>query len=199
MRAGVETPQAPVEQATVYDFHTVNGDWTLGLTADFISLKTTAYTTREQFLEHLTMGVDAFLECYPHIDLFTRIGLRYVDEVDRAALGLGDHAWADLLRRSILGVLADQPNGIPVDDVAEFSARTMLKLPGDRSVRIRHGLSVQDESPRSFMIDTDFFTNGPVEIHEWKGHIEYFSAQAGNLFRWVASETLKNALNPTPV
>ena len=38
---------------------------------------------------------------------YSRIGLRYVDSVDRAALGMQNTPWSELLNQVILGELAE--------------------------------------------------------------------------------------------
>ena len=78
-----------VEQGTVnnYQFISADGGWKVSLAKGFIALSTTRYTRWEEFAKRLDVVLAAFIKIYQPA-YFTRVGLRYMNAVNKAALGL---------------------------------------------------------------------------------------------------------------
>ncbi|KRS11213.1 hypothetical protein XM53_16610 [Roseovarius atlanticus] len=127
---------------------------------------------------------------------FKRIGLRYVNIIDRDELGLKDETWSNLLRTRALGLLADQD--IPINDVTEQATTTVIKL-NEGKVAVRTGLSfVNNEEKPQFIVDSDFFFEEQVEGAEDAIRIlGSYNRAAGNVFRWFITDRLHNHLEPT--
>ena len=68
-----------------YQFLSADGAWRVNLTAKFISLATSRYTSWEEFAAKLDKPLAAFIKIYKPA-YFERIGLRYVNFISRKAL-----------------------------------------------------------------------------------------------------------------
>ena len=98
-----------VEQGTVnnYQFISADGGWKVSLTKGFIALSTTRYTRWEEFAKRLDVVLAAFIKIYQPA-YFTRVGLRYMNAVNKAALGFAETPWHELIAPGYLGLMADE-------------------------------------------------------------------------------------------
>ena len=180
----------------VYDFSTGNSEHTISLSSDYIAVRTTNYVNWEGFFSHVQLAINAFMKSYdvPH---FKRVGLRYINVIDREKLGLADESWASLVRGSILGILADE--NIPQEDILGNSCSTLFQLEFGRCA-MNTGLNIPDggRNPR-FVIDTDFFTDEPIsELNHAFDILKKFNSSARDAFRWSICDNLHKALSPQP-
>lgn len=76
------------------------GDWQVGLSTTAVTLVTTKYTSRADFVARFTRVMNAFYDSIGQIEP-TRVGLRYVDRVVGEPLG----RLKSLVRSELLGVL----------------------------------------------------------------------------------------------
>ena len=68
-----------------YHFLSMDNQWKLNLTKDFIALSTLHYTGWEEFARHLDKPLAAFIKLYKPA-YFQRVGLRYVNIISRSKL-----------------------------------------------------------------------------------------------------------------
>jgi len=183
-------------RSTAYEFASEDGAWSITLSRDALSLRTTAYHRWEGFRQHLEGPLSSLSEMYKPA-FFSRIGLRYVDVIHRCKLGLKDRPWAELLRSQIAGELAAPE----IAGEVEHAAREIrVKLAGEGSVTIRHGLAVEEGSDEQyFIIDSDFFAEHRLEPHNAIGILNDFNRKSGRLFRWCIQDALHCAMEPTDV
>jgi uncharacterized protein (TIGR04255 family) len=170
-----------------------NEDWTIGLTSSFLALTTKKYSRWEEFREYLTGPFEALIEQYQPV-LFTRIGLRYVDLIQRSKLGLGNVGWSDLLQPHIA---AELTNSVMLDYLEQSNKTIVYRLEEHNSfVRIQHGLVRNKEGEMCYLIDSDFFTEEKTEIEDAHTLLNYFNQQGRHLFRWCITERLHKAMEP---
>ncbi len=92
-KGGAAAPQIvngkPVPQGTVnnYQFISEDSQWKVSLTKGFVALSTHGYLRWEEFAKRLDRVLAALIQLYQPA-YFTRVGLRYINAIDRAALGL---------------------------------------------------------------------------------------------------------------
>lgn len=88
----------PVPQGTVnnYQFISEDSQWKVSLTKGFVALSTHGYLRWEEFAKRLDRVLAALIQLYQPA-YFTRVGLRYINAIDRAALGLEDCLWRELI------------------------------------------------------------------------------------------------------
>jgi uncharacterized protein (TIGR04255 family) len=171
---------------------------TLTLTQESFSIAERNYREWGQLRENVAM-LKEHLEAVYTPPFYTRLGLRYVDLIDRDALGLDAVAWGQLLNPAFAGLLASEP---VAPDVLHVTSVTELTVPdvSNGRVRIQHGLIQRPGQDRlEYAIDSDFSVSERSDLADILPTLDIFSARAGDLFRWAISERLHAALQPAPV
>lgn len=183
--------------AVNHQFLTEDRSATVTLTPGSIALSTTAYRRWEQFRDQLQQPLLALIEIY-RPSFFERVGLRYVNSIERGRLNLTERRWSELLSPKILGELS-----IPQFESHLEDARRILriKMPGEAgSVLLQHGLgTVQGRSETGYTIDFDFYTAEKTEVQNAAAILDSFHERAGRAFRWCITDLLHNALQPNTV
>ena len=184
-----------VSQAS-YQFTTEDGNYTLALSSESLSLTALAYTSWIDFVDRLEPAVEALNQIYSP-SFFNRAGLRYVDAIDREKLGLAEVPWSRLLKPQLLGELSIPDFESSLDGFAQRSLR--LKNPdGSGSILLQHGIAQKMNSNEPvYLIDIDFYSEGKIEVQNAISTLAHFNRLAGNAFRWCIQDKLRNALEPT--
>jgi uncharacterized protein (TIGR04255 family) len=184
-----------VEGGPSYVFLTADRASTVTLTPGSLALSTKRYTRWEDFRDQLRVPLEALNQIY-RPSFFSRIGLRYQDAIDRAALGLKSRSWSELLRRELLGELALPQFEAHVEQVANRTLR--VGIPGGSgSVMLRHGLGkLPGRDEICYMIDIDIFTEQRTEVADAESTLNHFNAVAGHAFRWCVLAPLRDELGP---
>ncbi|MGQ0714403.1 MAG: TIGR04255 family protein [Gemmatimonadaceae bacterium] len=198
-RLNVTRQLQPVQQ---HSFSTADGARTVTLTRDFLAIEDTEYERWEGFIAELDRARAALEDIYEPA-FYTRIGLRYVDVLDRAVLGLPTEPWSSLLNPALVGVIGDPALR---DDVSELATAASIRLNQVKggTVRLQHGLKVPDngeatQSSPVYVIDADFFTQERSSPADVRPALDAFNHLAGNLFRWAITPVLRDALGPVPI
>lgn len=186
----------PRARTIAYEFASEDEGWSITLSRDALALRTTKYERWEGFLRHLEGPLTGLTELYKPA-FFSRVGLRYVDVIQRSKLGKPDQPWCELLRPHIAGEFA-------VTELAghvEHAARELrVRLAGEGYVVIRHGTAVEASGgEQCFVIDSDFFTEGRLEPNNARALLNDFNRKSGRLFRWCIQEALHQAMQPVNV
>src|SRR5207249_3887147 len=87
------------------------------LSRESLMFRTTAYTRWEEFRGRLERLQATFEQIYRPAS-YNRLGLRYVDIVQRSRLGLNDVSWSDLLKPYIAGELSAEEFGENIDSAS---------------------------------------------------------------------------------
>ena len=133
---------------------------------------------------------------------FSRLGLRYINAIQRRSLNLENRSWSELIKPSILGELA-LPQFEKNLETAGFQVR--VKIPdGNGSFILRSGVRqvVQQgqASPElSFMLDFESLKEQRTEVKDAEHLLTGFHELAGRAFRWCIADPLRGALQPQPV
>ncbi|MEQ1936132.1 MAG: TIGR04255 family protein, partial [Fimbriimonadaceae bacterium] len=90
-----------------YVFLTEDRSANIVLTPGSLIVTTEAYTRWENFRAIIDMAAKALIEIYKP-SFYSRAGLRYMNAIDRAQLGLKAN-WSDLLSKAVLAELAESP------------------------------------------------------------------------------------------
>jgi uncharacterized protein (TIGR04255 family) len=187
--------QINLAKSVNYEFSSADGAWKTNLARNFVSLSTKAYERWETFREKLEIPLRALIQVYePHS--FSRIGLRYIDVIQRSRLGLDDVSWSELLRPELLGLMGSRDMA---DTIRAFQSSYELELENERDmVRIVSGFSEDGQDPeKCYVIDSDFFTSEPIALGDAMRKLDYFNVRASRLIRWCITETLHTAMEPS--
>jgi uncharacterized protein (TIGR04255 family) len=180
-----------------YTFSTQDEKWTLNLTRDFLALTTSHYTKWEEFIGNLELVLSAFVEEYQP-SFFLRIGLRYINVVKRATLGMPlDTPWIDLINPQILGLYASNDANISKNILGNQSV-ALIDLGDDNKLRLQYGTVTQNDSDEIYyLIDNDFYVENYREADNGLQILNRFNRTNRNLFRWCITSKLHSAMEPT--
>jgi uncharacterized protein (TIGR04255 family) len=199
-------PQVPAEQLglranrTVYRFLSEDSFWTVTLARDSLSMSAKSYRTWEDFSEHFKVPFEMLLSEYKP-SFFTRIGLRYLNVIDRKELGLEGEPWSELLKPHIAGELSSAE----IADRIQSAVSQLSVLLDDEGglVLINHGLVGNEISNQgddlSYLIDNDFSIGRKTEVNDALAKLNYFNRFSGRLFQWCITTKLHDALLPEPL
>ncbi len=191
----LETPP-PVAN---HNFLSADGVWKLNLTRDFIALSTLRYEDWQSFAARLDKPLAKFIELYRPA-FFQRVGLRYINFVNREALGLDGTPWSELIARPYAGPLAEEDVtetnllNYAVDFSCKVDSSSQLKVhagPGRMKMN-RDGKEILSE-PR-YILDFDLSMNGQTQCTYAAGAIETLHAHALSAFEGAMTDTLRDAL-----
>ena len=142
--------------------------WQVSLGTGFVSLATTGYDSRQNFLDRLRTVVSAVEHTFKPADA-QRLGLRYIDRLTGEAVERID----DLIRPEILGIMC--PSGTSSSALTESIAHVMTEAQfvarNDSRVQGRWGMLppnathdpnvLEPIADPSWVLDLDMFTSVP--------------------------------------
>ena len=175
-----------------YEFSSENGDWQVNLTRTFIALSSRNYERWEEFREKLDAPLKALVDIY-RPEHFSRVGLRYIDVIQRSILGLEAVSWTDLLQPFILGFL-----GVPEvrDSIKSSESKHEIRLSdGEGAARVITAL-IERSSEMCFLIDTDFSIVKKMKLEHCMDKLDYFNRRASRLIQWCLKERLHESMEP---
>jgi uncharacterized protein (TIGR04255 family) len=180
-----------------WKFASADNKWSLVLTRDSIALSAQEYRRWEEFEAKLRETYEPFFESY-HPSFLTRIGLRYSNIIDREKLKLGQVPWKDLLQPHIA---AEYSSEEIADSIEDAQHQVVVLLPnGQGKLGLRHGTARRVESTETlYVVDNDFFIDQRTEVRDVFNRLTSFNRLAGHLFRWIITDRLHDAMEPTPV
>ena len=193
----VPGPPGQNQPVTNYHFLSEEGQWKLNLTKDFIALSTLLYPGWEEFARHLDQPLAAFIRSYRPA-YFQRVGLRYINLLSRAALGLDGVPWRELLAPAYTGGL--QEEDVPEEDFLGWNCESLLRLDNSCRVKIRSGLGrLQQkdlEQETRFILDLDLSMGDRVSCTLAAGALETLHAHGIRVFEGAVTDRLRAAMEP---
>ena len=181
-----------------HHFFSENRLRSISLTQDFIAVIDNNYTQWEDFQGSIRKAEETFYEIYQP-SFYQRVGLRYLDVLDRAEFGMRDVSWPQLLNPSLIGMLGDKTLD---GEIQELTTEVLLAIPDvkDGFVRIKHGLAIaQSSNEQVYLIDSDFYTNRRSDSDGAFHDLDIFNRLGGYLFRWATTPKLRSALGGKPI
>ena len=179
---------APIHEFTVADKTRV-----VSLNQDFVALTENNYSDWKKFFCELDHILKALAKNYTP-SFYTRIGLRYVNVIDRKKLELENTPWKELIVSEIVGVLGNENMGKSTTLLKEEITVELTDTIPNAKVRIRHGLLTKNRDPNVYVIDSDFYIEDRNEENDVTRILTKFNTMAGNLFRWSITPKLQDAL-----
>jgi len=167
--------------------------WTVGLSADFVSLETPAYTQIDDFLSRMDRILTVLHRTVRTADA-TRVGLRKINKIQIE--GANTSEFVGVIRPELLGPLAVESFPAPISGE---SAHLQFQE-DDNTLVVRTGLEFQD-GVMGFVIDMDYFTERPLPVDGGEpliGLLRHFSEGMTSFFHWAVEDEYKPNLGPTP-
>lgn len=201
----------PIEQAhkqpsKLYHFISVDQNFRITLSSEFVSVTCEKYKNWAEFRECLIWAFGVATDVYD-IGLISRVGLRYRDVVFREKLGLEGVEWTELIQPYALGLAGSssfcEEGRVPSTDIQNLYFNYQLKL-DNCDLQLQTGFAASKQSGSGaelgFMIDSDFSNQKLIRVGE-----DVFGSEFDNLhkyssavFRSCISERLHQALIPKP-
>jgi uncharacterized protein (TIGR04255 family) len=184
----------PGKPETAWRFGDKKNEWRLSLTPSFVSLETTKYGSRNEFIARLDVVLAALIK-HVHPAMVDRIGVRYIDRVEGPAF----ERLSALVRPEVLGLKASNLDGTIMHCVQE----TAFEL-GPFQLLARSAVVPPNATPDptvvepvdgpSWLLDLDMFSTQsvPFESQAVVQQVKLLSERTYAFFRWaVTDEFLK--------
>ena len=180
---GVSVSPAVVDRETRYLFKSRKKDWTVSFKASAIALETSRYTNFEEFsqrLENLFAKSRSLLDT----DFFTRIGLRYIDEIPIEDGELDGWVRDDLVAPLTQGVYGTAERFL--QEVRGFTAIGRYTF--------RHGMvGSAQEKHKVYSLDFDFYEEN-VPFDSVLSMVSQFNQQSFRFFSWAIGPKARSRL-----
>ena len=179
-----------------HNFISADKKYKINLTPSFISIPTKDYTQWEDFRSHIERVIPIFEEIYKP-SFYIRIGLRYVDIINREELGLSGSSWNELINPQLLGMMT------PEHESGTKSFKSQIDYTTDYINILSRAhfelVTVNDNKDLSFLIDCDYYSMEMTKLADMKDVAENLHNASTNVFRNSISEKLRVAMEPTEI
>lgn len=166
-----------------YLFKSRKREWTISFKASALAIETSDYTSFEEFLarlERLLVKSQPLLDC----DFFTRVGLRYVNEIP-----IEDGVLLGWLRDELVAPLIHGVYGSVERFVQEVRGLTEVGR-----YTFRHGIAqAAKDKPESYTLDFDFYEEN-IQYDSVLSLVSQFNQQNFRFFHWAIGAKAFNRL-----
>ena len=148
------------------------------------------------------MVLAAFIEtCQP--SYFSRVGLRYMNALNKDAVGLEESSWRELIAPGYLGLMADEDSAR--QNFIKCEQTVTATMPGGAKANIKCGPGLlrkvdnrtrQVEELKVFLLDLDVFFDGKMPLGQVAGALNIVHDNAGSLFAGAVRRPLLDAMEP---
>lgn len=199
VQVNVDNKSTEMVSQKLYEIATMDRNYMVTLSQDFISFTTTQYTCWEDFSKIILtlINENTFLS---ELGSFARIGLRYRDVLIPSELGLSESvAWGEYVNPKLAALLLDDEfESAILGGLVNYGLQ--LSNNPNEQLNIQSGMAIDSTTnERCFLIDGDFYSSGDIKHDECSTYLARFNVYARNFFRWAISEELHNMLKPTAV
>lgn len=181
----------------LHQFISEDGDWTITLSKNLLSISTGKYDQWECMVERFKLPLEKFVEIYKQ-NYFDEIALRYVDAFNRPILGLDNVNWTELINPHLQGCLMlgtkDKVN------IVACMMRSAMNI-GDIVLKVSAGLGsvngiYNNKSGDTFILDCEYSVSRKIEydtVHNLADDLHY---KANSFFRESITTKLHKAMVP---
>lgn len=183
---------AAAPSSTIWRFHASQDTWRVALGRDFIALETTAYTSRDDFLQRLEVILNA-LHVTINPRIVDRLGLRYIDRI------------VDIKPADLTGLIRPEVAGIVTADFVHQTqhalSETLFTLPGSMDQMLaRWGLipphgtidptAIEPIDASSWILDLDMFllAQHSFDVSTLLSNARRFAERTYTFFRWAVTD-----------
>jgi len=169
-------------------FRSPKQDWVVSLKQSSFSLETTAYSTFEELQQRALHVVDAAVKIID-ADFFTRVGLRYINTIDREE----DPADGWVNSELVMPIRSQQFTGIQ-----EYAGRLHIAA-SDGGCLLQHGIRLKpkqddkDVQPE-YSLDIDAYRN-QVPVGDAANAMGAIHSQAFDVFDWALGDKSRHYLS----
>lgn len=182
------------------------GDWSVAICSEFLALTSTNYICWEEFLDRLSESLTLFFSIYRDA-IGVRLGLRYIDIIERDVVGLDNEPWQNLISSFLLGPMQQPLIGLnESESLADgYAMQANIKMNDARLILNSALLTSNVNNARAFLIDADHYVDladsAPIitNLNQVTESFIKLHDNASELFRKCITEKLHDALGPKPI
>lgn len=197
------TANAIINQQLVRKLHhfiSEDQQWRVTLAKDMLAFSTVKYDTWEDLNARTVDVIKAFVDIYRPA-FFTRLGLRYIDAIERSALCLQETPWNELLQSHLCGCLGYQTGEHFQVRNSNVNAEVAFD---DILVNIASGLGTVDhhdgKSPsEAFILNCDYYITKRISITDLYTMATKLHDRSHAFFRESITDKLHNAMDPREI
>lgn len=178
-----------------YSFVSTDNMYKVNLTSTFLSISTLNYSQWEDFSKRIKYASEIFESIYEPA-FYTRVGLRYIDVIERSALGLTGRKWIELVQPHVLGIAA-------IEDyrVNSYSSETEFKDTEDGINTKTHFefVHANGNEETSLLIDCDYYKNDTTSTKQMLSVADRLHVHSSRFLRTAITDELHNAMKPEEI
>ena len=184
----------------LHHFISEDQHWKITLAKDMLAFSTVRYDTWEELTTRTADVIKAFVSEYSPA-FFTRVGLRYIDAIERANLGLQETSWNELIKPHLCGCLAYKTEGYFQVRNSNVNAEVAF---GDVLINIASGLGTVDhhdgKAPsEAFILNCDYYISKRIAINDLTSMAAKLHDRSHMFFRESITDKLHNAMDPKEI
>ncbi|MCL2134662.1 MAG: TIGR04255 family protein [Candidatus Bathyarchaeota archaeon] len=182
-------------------FFSEDNNYGVNLNSTSLSVSTQKYQNWEDFSPRINTTLETFKKFYKPA-FYERIGLKYVDIIHKSKLNIDKNTeWKELIQPQVLGFLN---NPELTQYIKSYTTNTEIKIGNGAMAQIQAYLATATETKENkpasepeivFIIVSDLFALR-TEITEASNCVDYLHSTAYDLFRFLITEKLHNAMVP---
>ncbi|TAK69852.1 MAG: TIGR04255 family protein [Dehalococcoidia bacterium] len=182
--AGPEVAPPKATSQAAWQFADAEKRWTITLAPDALTLETERYSSFDDLGDQMRLALDALVQ---HIrpGFATRLGLRYVNEIEVASAELT--AWTGVLNEHWRSIL---DSGVVEGAITHWLQNLRLET-GDGTLNVNVGLIPDERQPR-VVIDLDYFdeTQAVMDLETTMSRLGRWHEHIHSMFRWSISDEM---------
>jgi uncharacterized protein (TIGR04255 family) len=181
-----------VNLSRTYSFLTPDKSWRINIESNLLALTCQKYTEWRDFRARFAVILNDFFRVYG-VGLVTRVGLRYKDVINKAALGLDGATWRELIEPPVLGTVEFFTDDLDKNPGMDFAL--VLSIPPG-SLRVGFSLVQNPDKQVGFLIDTDCFSEDqkPADVGALLDCADELHKYSNSVFQACITDRLHKAL-----
>lgn len=161
----------------------------INIESTFIAISSHSYSTWEEFRVVISEIISIFDEYYKPA-FYTRVGLRYIDVIERSKWGLQDKKWSELINANVLGFMNENTLTYRMDAESPNSDEKSL-------TKYHFELAkMAGTNENVFMIDCDYSYGDTVELSDYINIADELHKCSSNFIQSAIKDVLHYAMKP---
>lgn len=184
----------------LHHFISEDQKWRVTLAKDMLAFSTVKYDTWEDLSARTVDVIKAFVDEYKPA-FFNRLGLRYIDAIERSVLALQDTPWDELLQPHLCGCLGYKTEGLVQVRNSNVNAEVVFD---EVIVNVASGLGTVDhhdgKTPsEAFILNCDYYIARKISITDLAVMASKLHDRSHTFFRESITDKLHYAMDPKEI
>ena len=174
--------------------------WKVNLTNSFLSLSTHKYEHWNDFSKRLTKIITVFQKIFSPL-FYTRVGLRYIDLIQRSRYKLDNIEWKEIIKPYYLGNLINLNNETINSYISEIESLSPNKKIGIKShIELVNTQNINTNLiEKALVFDTDYYINSKTELDQLEAINKELHSQSHDFIHNAVEKMLEEKMEPTTI